>query len=127
MSNERTAMNPPATHTAQPNQPHAWTLLEQALSQRRTIKARYHGAERILCPHALGWKRGRAKVLVYQSAGATTTGALPAATNQRWRSMFVDEIEDPTITDDQWQTADNYTPHTNGIDTLALALPKPGQ
>jgi hypothetical protein len=34
--------------------------------------------------------------------------------------MFVDEIEDPTITDEQWQTANN---RTHGIDTLALAVP----
>src|SRR5437764_30243 len=51
-------------------------------------------------------------------------GALPANACQRWRSLFVDEIEDLTITDDQWQTADNYTPHSNGIDTLAVAVPQ---
>jgi hypothetical protein len=116
-------MNPPIMMAAEPSRPPAWTPLEQALTQRRTVRARYHGAERLLCPHALGWKHGRAKVLVYQAAGTTTTGALPTNTHHRWRSMFVDEIEDATITDDQWQTSDNYTPHSNGIDTLALAVP----
>jgi len=52
-------------------------------------------------------------------------GALPTSTHQRWRSMFVDEIEHPAITGDQWQTADNYTLRSNGIDTLAIAIPKP--
>ena len=92
-------------------------------TQRRTVRARYHGHQRLLCPHALGWKHGRAKVLVYQAGGTTTTGTLPTNTEHRWRSMFVHEIEDLTITDDQWQTANNYTPHSTGIDTLALAVP----
>jgi hypothetical protein len=116
-------MKPTITKAAERSRPPAWTLLEQALMQRRTIRARYHGTERLLCPHALGWKLERAKVLVYQAGAATTAGPLSTDTNQRWRSMFVDEIEDPTITDEQWQTANNYTPRSNGIDTLALAVP----
>jgi hypothetical protein len=36
--------------------------------------------------------------------------------------MFVDEIEDPTITNDRWQTADNYSPDSNGIDTLVVGV-----
>ena len=117
-------VNPPIASTGHPHRPPAWTLLAQALTQRRTVRARYHGTERLLCPHALGWKHGRAKLLAYQAAENTTRGALPANACQRWRSLFVDEIEDLTITDHQWQTADNYTPHSNGIDTLAVAVPQ---
>lgn len=116
-------MKPPITTAAERSRPPAWPLLEQALIQRRTVRARYHGTERLLCPHALGWKLERAKVLVYQAGGATTARPSPTDPNQRWRSMFVDEIEDPTITDEQWQTASNYTLRSNGIDTLALAVP----
>jgi hypothetical protein len=104
--------------------PPAWSVLEQALTERRTVRARYHGHERLLCPHALGWKNGRAKVLAYQAAGATSNGSLPDTSRDRWRTMFVDEIDDATIVPDApWQTADNYTASSNGIDQLELARP----
>lgn len=102
--------------------PPAWAVLEAALITRRPVRARYHGTERLLCPHALGWKGGRPKVLAYQAPGATTTDVAMTVTHQQWRSMFVDEIEDPILTDDQWQTADNYTPRSTGIDTLVIAV-----
>lgn len=109
--------------TARQVRPPAWAILEQALADRRPVRATYHGQERILCPHALGWKHGRPKVLAYQSGGATSTGALPAAPHELWRSMFIDEIEDPVITDGAWQTAGNYSPTSNCFDDLEVALP----
>lgn len=106
--------------------PPAWALLQEALNQRRPVRARYHGQLRLLCPHALGWKHGRAKALSYQAAPTTTDQeTLPSEARQRWRSMFVDEIEDPTLTDDPWQTAGNYSQDSNGIDELEIAIPIP--
>jgi predicted DNA-binding transcriptional regulator YafY len=107
------------TATAAPDRPPAWAVLSAALTTRRPVKARYHGQERILSPHALGWKNGRAKLLAYQ-ADVAATGSTDS--RQQWRSMFIDEIEGPTICDHPWQTADNYTPHHNGIDQLDLAV-----
>ncbi len=104
---------------AKPPPPPAWAVLEQAIVKRRCVAASYHGEQRLLCPHALGWKAGRAKVLVYQAERTTGPGAMPAE-RQPWRSMFVDEIEDPVITDDEWRTAHNYTPICNNIDELAI-------
>jgi hypothetical protein len=83
--------------------PPAWQTLAQAIDERRPVRARYHGAERILCPHALGWTKGRPKVLAYQVGGTTSRGTLPTDPRQRWRSMFLDEIEAPIITDGRWQ------------------------
>ena len=48
--------------------------------------------------------------------------ALPAEPQQRWRSMFVDEIEAAVFTDDPWGTADNYSLSTNAIDQVELAI-----
>jgi hypothetical protein len=104
--------------------PSAWSILAQALTEGRTVRAQYHGHDRLLCPHALGWKNGRAKVLAYQAAGSTSNGSLPQAHRDRWRTMFVDEIRDAIIVPDApWQTADNYTASSNGIDRLELTRP----
>ena len=104
------------------DRPAAWATLEQALRQRRAVRARYHDQERVLCPHALGWRHGRAKVLAYQAAGASHGGLSPAS-RQRWRSMFVDEIQDPVIIEGPWRTAGNYSHGANGIDDVEIEVP----
>ncbi len=101
--------------------PAAWDTLEQALRQRRLVQARYHDQQRVICPHALGWRNGRARVLAYQTGGASRTG-LSADPRQRWRSMFVDDIYDPVIIEGPWQTADNYPGAINSIDHIQIQI-----
>ncbi len=36
--------------------------------------------------------------------------------------MFVDELNDAVITDQPWQTAANYSHHSNGIDQIELQI-----
>lgn len=103
-----------------------WAQLEAALRARRPIQVSYHGLCRLICPHALGWQRGRPMVLGYQTGGQTTTGTLPTDPRKRWRCMYLDEIErvaaaSPTS---PWQTADNYNPaHPFAtIDQVAIAI-----
>jgi hypothetical protein len=99
--------------------PTAWNVLHQAITQRCAVRATYQDRLRVICPHALGWKNGKPKALVYQTA---IIGLPPQHDPRGWRSLFVDEIQNLTITDDPWRTASNYTPHTTGIDTLAAAI-----
>lgn len=96
--------------------PPAWSVLLTALETRQPVRAQYHGHPRVLCPHALGWKIGRAKVISYQSDGSTSKGPLPADPNQRWRCMFVDELENVTIIDGAWATSDNHSQPANCLD-----------
>jgi len=105
--------------------PETWARLQAALAQRRAVDVLYHGRQRLLCPHALGWKNRRALVLGYQVGGQTSTGALDPDPRKRWRCMFVDEIE--LVTTDHsagWQTPDNYNPARpfNGSVEVALAV-----
>lgn len=103
--------------------PTTWAILAQALHTRRPVAATYNGHRRVICPHALDWNNGRPKLLAYQISGATSTGPLPTDTTQRWRSMFIDNIEHPIIIDRPWQTADNYTPRQQtGIDTTTIQV-----
>lgn len=101
--------------------PPAWAVLEQALTDKRPVRARYHGSERVLCPHALGWKHGRPKVLSYQSGRTTSRRALPPDPDA-WRSMFIDEIENLVIADGPWRTAPNFSHDSNCFDDLEVAL-----
>jgi hypothetical protein len=100
----------------------SWATLARAISERRPVRAIYHGKERLLCPHAIGWKNGQPKVFSLQAGGSTSQGSLPADPRQCWRSMFVDEIENPVITDDPWLTADNYLETGNGLEDIAFRI-----
>lgn len=112
-----TTPTPPAT---------TWATLAEAITARRPVAVTYHGQRRVLCPHALGSKAGRAKLLAYQTSNDTSRGPLPADTTQRWRSMFLDDIDQPVITDGPWHTAHNYNlTHQNGLDTITLAVTTP--
>ena len=106
--------------------PTAWTLLDTALRARQPVWVTYHQRQRLICPHALGWKAGRPMVLGYQTGGQTSTGTLDPDPRKRWRCMFIDEIDqtaeaDPTS---RWRTADNYNPSHPfpAIDEIAIAI-----
>jgi hypothetical protein len=106
--------------------PTPWALLHTALQARQPVQICYHGHQRLLCPHALGWKAGRPILLGYQTGGHTTTGQLDPDPRKRWRCLYIDEIDqvlpDPTS---DWHTADNYNPNhpfPATIDQLATAI-----
>jgi hypothetical protein len=90
--------------------PTTWAHLETALHQRQPVRITYHGRQRIICPHTLGQHNGRNIVLGYQTSGQTSTGTLPTDPRQRWRCMFIDEIDHIAADDSAWGTADNYNP-----------------
>ena len=97
----------------------AWNLLHAAITQRRTIRARYHDHLRILSPHAIGWKNGRPKTLVYQTA---LIDPPPTHDPRGWRSLIRRRNPRRHHHPRPRQTAHNYTPHTTGIDTLAATI-----
>lgn len=100
-----------------------WTCLEAALRQHHPVEVTYHGRQRIVCPHALGWKNHRPMLLGYQIGGHTSTGALDPDPRKRWRCMFVDEIDHvATNASLTWQTADNYNSAQpfHAIDEISL-------
>ncbi len=112
--------------TTMPTMPMAWAPLEAALRQRRPVHVSYHGRQRLICPHALGWKNGRPMLLGYQTGGQTSTGKLPSDPRRRWRCLFIDEVEHVTAAEplSAWQTADNYNySHPfNAIDVVTVAI-----
>jgi len=108
-----------------PAPPAAWASLEAALRQRHPVRVSYHGRQRIVCPHALGWNNARPMLLGYQVGGQTSTGTLDPDPRKRWRCMYIDEIDHVHAdTTTQWATADNYNPSRpfNAIDQVAAAV-----
>jgi len=66
-------------------------LLRVAITQRRKIRFRYNGKERIAEPHDYGMQGGKARLLVYQTGGQSGSGRLP---NWRWTDVSrMEELE----------------------------------
>jgi hypothetical protein len=106
--------------------PSTWALLEAAIRQRRPVRVCYHGHERLVCPHALGWKSGRALVLTYQTGGHTSSGALDSDPARRWRCLLVEEIDEvlPADPASTWLSAANFDCRRPfpAIDEVAVAV-----
>lgn len=103
----------------------AWAVLVQAIGEQRPVVVRYHGLERLIFPHAIGWRQARAKLLAYQACGGASAGRLAGVPAAGWRSMFVDEVDGAVIADGVWRSARNYwpAPERIGMDWIELAVP----
>ncbi|MFN3462819.1 MAG: hypothetical protein ACK4X1_01965 [Terricaulis sp.] len=53
-----------------------YQLIREAILQKQQVVCLYHGAWRELCPHVIGLKRGREKVLSWQFGGETSSKPL---------------------------------------------------
>lgn len=100
----------------------AWEPLETALRHRRAVRLTYHGRQRLISPHALGWKHQRPMLLAYQTADpADTTAPRPG-----WRCIYIDEIDniDTVEPASPWETASNYNPAQPfpAIDHVTIAI-----
>jgi WYL domain len=64
-------------------------VLRIAISQRRQIRFRYDGKERIAEPHDYGMQGGKVRLLAYQTGGQSNSGRLP-----NWRWIDVSKIRE---------------------------------
>jgi len=113
---------PAGTTEAPPvSRPGARAVLAHVIVGRRSVSAcDPDNKQRLFCPHVLGSKAGRVTLLASQPAPATTHSATVTDLRQQRRSLFVDEMNDPALTDHAWQTADNDTPDCNEIDEVEI-------
>jgi hypothetical protein len=94
-------------------------IIRAAMERRQQIICVYHGLRREMCPHTLGWKKGREKVLGYQFAGESSKGLPPGG---EWRCMFIDEISQIAAQDGEWHTRDDHLRPQTCVDDIALEV-----
>ena len=81
-------------------------VLRTAILTRRCVLVRAEGLRRKLCPHALGSKDYRLKLLAFQYEGGSASGL---STSGGWRTFnladiqWAEIIEDPT-----WHSSNDY-------------------
>lgn len=85
-----------------------YSLIRQAIIDKDIVVATYHGYAREMCPHAIGYKKGSQKALLYQFAGGSSSGLGPIGSSENWRCVFVDELENVSVKPGRsnWYTAE---------------------
>jgi len=81
--------------------PDTYSLVRQAILEKKQIIAEYDGYHREMCPHVLGMKNGVRHVLSYQFAGQTSEGLPPEG---QWKCMDVDNLSQVLLRDGPWHT-----------------------
>jgi hypothetical protein len=95
--------------TPQPDKEHAvrevYLLLRRAAACRQPVAATYDGLLRLLCPHVLGRKSGRLRVLCYQFGGNSNSGlAVASDAMGGWRCLAVEKLRQVELRADAWHT-----------------------
>lgn len=86
-----------------------YTTISVAIERRIPIVATYNGQRRLLCPHALGTKRGRVQALFYQVAGGSSSGLSHPGSGGNWRCMSVENLSDVQFCPGPWYSGGNHS------------------
>lgn len=90
-----------------------YDIIKHAIENKQLVIAIYQGRQRELCPHILGYKKGRMRLFAYQFSGESKSGlSYPAGSMRNWRCMFVDELENVRTRSGKWYTPPNYSSST---------------
>ncbi|MFO0949928.1 MAG: hypothetical protein U0835_02010 [Isosphaeraceae bacterium] len=97
-------------------------LIRFAIRGRRQVIAHYDGHWRFLCPHVLGYKRGRAQALFYQFGGTSNSVLGPPGDFRNWRCIPVDEMTRIEVVEGPWYTAWNHSRPQTCIDRVIAVV-----
>lgn len=92
-----------------------YLAFREAMELKQQVVCMYQDFHREVCPHTLGFKGGREKVLTFQFAGESSRGLPPGGA---WRCMFVDEVVLLGTKDGEWHTADNHLHPQSCVDQV---------
>jgi hypothetical protein len=90
-----------------------------AITNRLQVVCFYNGLYREVCPHALGLKRGKRHVLVFQFAGESSRGLPPEG---EWRCMNVGEIMGAELRQGDWHTGDSHLRPQTCVDDIDVEV-----
>lgn len=93
--------------------------LSDAIRNKKQVVLIYNGLRREVCPHTLGEKNGKKRVLVYQFAGQSESG-LPKEGG--WRCLYLNKIIILEIRNGQWYTGKSHTQPQTCIDHIEVVV-----
>lgn len=87
--------------------PDNYATLTQAIQEKLSVSAMYHGFLREMCPHVLGTSRkGEAQCLFFQFAGGSSKGLQPEG---EWRCIPIGNLQIERVYPGPWHTGDDHS------------------
>ncbi len=97
----------------------SYAILRQAIIDKQQVTCTYQSFHREICPHVIGMKNGREKVLSFQFAGDSSRGLPP---HGEWRCMFVDQVQDAMARQGPWHTGGSHTQPQTCVDDVDVEV-----
>jgi uncharacterized protein len=93
----------------------AFLLFKQAILERKQVIFRCRDLVREVCPHILGHRADKERVLVYQFGGRVSEGDLP-----EWRCFNLADIQDIQLRSGPWHTGTYHRSTQRCVDDIYL-------
>lgn len=93
--------------------------IRDAVAEKNAIRVVFKGHDRDVCPHVIGLKNGREKVLTYQFAGYSSSGLPPGG---EWRCMFISDISSVSAVSAEWHTGAGHSRPQTCVDEIDLEV-----
>lgn len=94
-----------------------YELIKQAILDKRCVTCDYNGYRRKMTPHVIGLKKGKPQALFYQYDGESSSG-LSLDPTKNWRCIPIGKIENLTLNNDTFQTAQNHSQSQTCVDEI---------
>lgn len=98
-----------------------YNLIREAILNKQCVTCTYNGYLRKMTPHVLGKKKGKQQALFYQYGGQSSSG-LSNDPKENWRCIPVDRIENLSINNDSFQTANNHSKTQTCVDDIDVEI-----
>lgn len=96
-----------------------YSTLRNAILNKLTATADYHGYSRVFCPHVIGLKRGREHCLGFQFAGGSSSGLPPGG---EWRCFEVNDLSNVLTSSGPWHTGTSHTQPQRCVDNIDVEV-----
>lgn len=97
-------------------------LVCEAIRSKKQIVAIYQGHERVMCPHAVGYKNGKLQGLFYQCGGSSSSGLSPVGSPRNWRCIPLAAIQEVSMQEGEWATCSEHSSRQTCVDQVILEV-----
>jgi hypothetical protein len=91
----------------------------QAILGEKQVTCLYGGHYRELCPHIIGFKDGKEKVLAFQFAGESAT-TLPKS--GQWRCLYLSDVSHVRLRSGPWHAGSGHSTQQRCVDIVDLDI-----
>lgn len=99
-----------------------YKLVREAICKKKHVIATYDNCHRELCPHKIGWKKGKPQALFYQFAGHTSSGEIKVPTEGSWKCLTIAKLTNVSLRDGEWYTGEIKYGNGDCIDEIDLEV-----